>query len=282
MWYDIKAIVRYHFLYIVCTLIYLTLGGFLLGGTLNSFLIATGLYAVSVLIALSPIGEGLFRLAYGVHPVETGEDKEYLRPIFKEIINAVPVNKKPIRIHVGIIDKMEVNACAIGKHTVAVTRGAIEVFTEDQLKGVIAHELGHIWTRDTVASIFLLVSNGYYYLFALFVNIFIYLLDKVSTLIGDRTTGQFLCSVLRFLFKIVNFFFSFPIKAVVALESRRTEYRADQFAYELGYGEELKSALYLLRKISLGDNSDLIKKMMDSHPRLTARIEQLEVYIEDE
>lgn len=35
-------------------------------------------------------------------------------------------------------------------------------------------------------------------------------------------------------------------------------------------------ALYLLEKISLGDNSSIIQKMTASHPRLTLRINKLE------
>lgn len=35
-------------------------------------------------------------------------------------------------------------------------------------------------------------------------------------------------------------------------------------------------ALYLLEKISLGDNSTIIQKMTASHPRITKRIEYLE------
>lgn len=35
-------------------------------------------------------------------------------------------------------------------------------------------------------------------------------------------------------------------------------------------------ALYLLERISLGDNSTIIQKMMASHPRITLRIKNLE------
>ncbi len=35
-------------------------------------------------------------------------------------------------------------------------------------------------------------------------------------------------------------------------------------------------ALYLLEKISLGDNSNIIQKMTASHPRITLRIKHLE------
>jgi len=74
----------------------------------------------------------------------------------------------------------------------------------------------------------------------------------------------------------------FIMNAVVAINSRKSEYRADRYAFELGYGEELVEAFYVLEKIQLGDNRKLIKKMTASHPRLTARIGKLEELIDGE
>ena len=58
--------------------------------------------------------------------------------------------------------------------------------------------------------------------------------------------------------------------------SRKNEFNADKFSYDLGYDREMIEALYLLEKISLGDNSTIIQKMTASHPRITKRIEYLE------
>lgn len=48
------------------------------------------------------------------------------------------------------------------------------------------------------------------------------------------------------------------------------------FSYALGYDDDMIEALYLLEKISLGDNSTVIQKMIASHPRITLRIKKLE------
>ena len=42
------------------------------------------------------------------------------------------------------------------------------------------------------------------------------------------------------------------------------------------------NALYLLEKFNLSDNSTNIQKMIASHPRISLRIEQLELMIEKE
>lgn len=62
----------------------------------------------------------------------------------------------------------------------------------------------------------------------------------------------------------------------MAINSRTNEFRADRFAYDIGYDIEMIEALYLLERISLGDNSTIIQKMIASHPRITLRINKLE------
>jgi heat shock protein HtpX len=72
------------------------------------------------------------------------------------------------------------------------------------------------------------------------------------------------------------------MQMVVAINSRKNEFRADKYAFELGYGEKLLESFYLLEKITLGDNSAVIQRIIASHPRITARIEQLETLLDQE
>lgn len=64
------------------------------------------------------------------------------------------------------------------------------------------------------------------------------------------------------------------------INSRKNEFSADKFSYDIGYDREMIEALYLLEKISLGDNSTIVQKMIASHPRITKRIEYLESFDE--
>jgi hypothetical protein len=71
--------------------------------------------------------------------------------------------------------------------------------------------------------------------------------------------------------------FLFLMNLVMSVNSRKAERRADQYAITLGYGESMVEALYLLEKISLGGEGSAIKRLLASHPRVTARIERLEI-----
>jgi len=71
--------------------------------------------------------------------------------------------------------------------------------------------------------------------------------------------------------------FLFPMQVALAMSSRKAERQADMYAIDLGYGEGLIEALYLLEKISLSREGPLIKRLLASHPRVTSWIEGLEV-----
>jgi len=118
----------------------------LLGGTVESFIFAGILHILLVILSLSQIAEKLLRFLNGIRKLETNEEKEYLNPIFKEVINTTEKQLKGKnswlhKIDICVIDQMSVNACAIGSRTIAVTKGAMKAFSNEQLKGVIAHEL---------------------------------------------------------------------------------------------------------------------------------------------
>jgi heat shock protein HtpX len=257
------------------------LGGFLLGGTLYSFIIAYVIYAVSVMIALSRVAEKILRFFHGIRSIETNEEREYLIPIFHDVIDTIYQDKRKRtkeyrRLELCIIDKLQVNACAIGRRTIAITKGAMRTFDEEQLKGVIAHEIAHIKNGDTIAKMYLLVGSGYFYLFVSLFKIIILSMDKITQNIKEKSLGNFSCSVVRTTSNIVVSLLSLFSQIVLSMKSRKIEYRADETAYEWGLGSELISALYLLEKICLGDDRTVTQKLTASHPRVTKRIGRLE------
>jgi len=280
---NLDNIISNHFLSLVCSLVYFLLGGTLLAillGNQIGFLIAFIIYILSVLLAISTPAEKLFRFLHNIRSIETNEERDYLIPIFEDVLSAIPqdepFNKE--KIEICIIDKMDINACAIGNTTIAVTKGAMKAFDEEQLKGVIAHEIAHIRNFDTIANMFMFIASGYFYLFTLLLQFLISLTERPTSDKKEESARYFLGSFIR----IFLYAFSFFVQIVLAIESRKKEYRADETAYDWGFGEELISALYLLEKISLGDYSNLKQKITASHPRTTTRIGRLEsmVYYE--
>lgn len=264
--------------YFVCSIIYYILSSLFLGGAFISFIIAFLIYAAALSIAFSELGEKLLRLINHVRPVETKREKEYLLPLFQEVYcNAKEKYPYLDEIEICIIDNMTVNAAAMGRRTIAVTKGAMETFSEEELKAVMAHEVSHILHGDSIASLYAIVGNGIFTINIIVYRLILLLLDMIDYSSAKKT--GFLGIILtftRFLFEAMIYLFSFFMQIAMSANSRKSEFRADKFAYDIGYDSDMIEALYLLEKISLGDNSTIIQKMLASHPRITLRINRLE------
>lgn len=266
-------------IYLVCSIFYYLISSLLLGGKFKSFLIVFIVYAISLIIALSPLGEKILRLLNRVRPLETNREKEYLQPLFDEVYDRVKEQYDNLmEIEVCVIDNMTVNAIALGRNTVAVTKGAMQTFTEEELKAVIAHELAHLVHGDTMAYIYAIIGNGIFSIFILLARLCLLFFEYLqSNLSGKHSIFSAFMFLFKLYFEFCIWFMSFGFQVILSVNSRKTEFRADKFSYLLGYDSDMIEALYLLEKISLGDNSSIIQKMTASHPRITLRIKKLEI-----
>lgn len=265
-------------IYFISTIIYFYISFKILGGTVETFFNLIIIYLVTIFIAFSPTGEKLLKLLNNVRPLETSKEKEYILPLFEEVFKqAKSRNKYLNKIEICVIDNMTVNAMAIGRHTVAVTKGAVQTFTEEELKAVIAHEVAHIVHEDTTARLYAIIGNGIFTIILFIYKLILFIFECINeTVSRNKNVLSFFITLIRFILEISTFLFTFSLQIVMMTNSRKNEFNADKFSYDLGYDQEMIEALYLLEKISLGDNSTIIQKMTASHPRITKRIEYLE------
>lgn len=275
--------IKSNILYIIWSIVNFIISFLILGGNGYSFLICLVLYAISLTVALSPLGEQILRLINGARKLYTKREKEYLIPLFEDIYEDVKEQYTNLpHIEICIIDSLTVNACAMGRHTVAVTRGAMETFTEDELKGVLLHEIGHIVHGDTKATLLNLIGNGLFSIGVIIVKLALLIFDLLLLPLFRETKGVsgLISSLIHFILDISLFLFTIAGNIILSINSRENEYGADYFAYKMTYGEELISALYLLQKMSLGEDMKLIQRMQASHPHIAKRIGRLE-HLED-
>jgi len=272
--------------YLLWFIIYFTMAWFIawliVGTTLKSFLIVLAIYAVSITIALSPVGELILILVENCRLPATDQERAYLTPIFEEVYeqakNAIPSLNRKINLY--IMDAMYVNAFAIGRKTVAVTRGAIEAFTEEELKGVLAHELGHMTYGHTKALLLSVIGNFFFTIIVWILRLLLSIADAVSTALANVNVVGIVFWLIALVIKIIGeisiFIFVNLGEVILALNSRSNEIQADGFSFSIGYGQEQISALYLLQKITMNTKLTLSEKMKASHPHLAYRIEYLE------
>ena len=277
-----------HWTYILWFLLYFT-GSFLILSSNRfidyeeAFITCVVLYTISIAVALT-CGEFVQKLLNGVRPPETSREKDYLLPLFNDVYeDAKELYSDLPRIKIFIIDNLSVNAFALGTHTVAVTQGAINTFSIEELQGIIAHEIALIYYGDTKSKMLNEIGNGLFSIYVLFVDLFLKVLDLFFIDLDDPDTKDtstlfralFLC--LRLIINLSVMVTLFLGNVLLSGNERKNELRADRFAHSIGHDEGLKNALYLLQKMSLGENMRFIDRMQQNHPRISKRIETLEL-----
>lgn len=231
-------------------------------------------YFAFIAFVSSNIAESVLRYANSVRKIATNTEKERLIPLFKEVYTRAFRKNKGIgrKIKFYIVDSMEVNAFIIGRNTLVITRGAIETFNDEELKGVMAHEFGHIKNYDGQITLLVAFCTTIFLWVFIAVGFVFRVLEKLfeNNFIGD------LLGIVRQLFETVIRFVLFIWTLIISGGSRRKEYKADMYAKSIGYGEQLKSALYILYDMEISDKRGLMQNLKRSHPILAYRIEHLE------
>ena len=268
--------------YIAWFVLYFSIALFVLGNTFSSFLFLLAVYGVSITVALSPIGEMILRITENCREPLTEQERNYLVPIFEEVyqdaIEREPTLNKGIKIY--IMDAMYVNAFAMGRKTVAVTKGALETFTADELKGIIAHELGHITHGHTKALLLSLIGNFFFSVLVWIFRLMFLIVQIVSNVVAQVNWLGSMFSIFTFILQLfvdlsVLVFVNLS-QVILASNSRTNEIQADTFAFMIGYGRELTAGLYLIQKISMNNKLSLSERLKASHPHIAHRIGKLE------
>ena len=187
-----------------------------------------------VLLAYSKAGSWVMRLLYDCQPIKTKEDKEKLSPLFLEVYqNAILEHKKlNPTITLYIDNSSEVNAYALGTDTIVITRGAMLQLNNEQIKGVLAHELGHIAHGDTFISIFIMLGNLIFMsILALFKIVKAFFQLVTDSLEDSSMKPKAINLFVGSLYVLVLLF----VQCMLMINSRQNEYQADDFALNIGY-----------------------------------------------
>lgn len=221
--------------------------------------------------------------AYNAQIVSQQESPN-LHRIVGELANNAGI-KKP---RIAVIKSNEPNAFATGRNqdhaVVAVTTGILQLLNEDELRGVISHELGHIKNKDILISS-VAATIGALITYAAYMAQYAFIFSDNDG-IGDLITGILIAILGPLSASIIQF-------AV----SRSREYRADATGAQIcGNPLALASAL---RKIEFGliqhpmneardtdahmfimnpfgNSLSSLKKLFATHPPTAERISRLE------
>lgn len=245
-----------------------------------AFLIGIALYFVSIVIALSPIGEWLLRMTNGCKKIQRAEIKAYIDPLFNEVYAKARQQEPSISDHVQLYmsDDECPNAFATGRKTVCITKGLLNL-PPDQIKAILGHEFGHLAHKDTDVLLVIAVGNMIVNAFFVLVRAVVFIMHIIGSIVAAFGGG--LADLMNQLHYIVM---TAVVSGVIWLwtkigvlllmkSSRSKEYEADEFSMNLGYG------MYLCQffdSFESGKPSGLFAALASSHPDNESRIGNLQ------
>ena len=159
---------------------------------------------------------------------------------------------------INIIDDDSLNAYASGineqTYTVTLSKGIIEKLNDEELEGVIAHELTHIRNHDVRLLIISIVFVGIFSMLAQIALRSVYYSSWTRSR-NDKNNGAILILVLAMIVAAIGYFFATLMRFAI---SRKREYMADA-----GAAEMTKNPLALasaLRKISADPDIEAVER----------------------
>ncbi|MCR5322058.1 MAG: M48 family metalloprotease [Lachnospiraceae bacterium] len=270
-------------IFVIAGIISLVLGG----GTMpfwQALLIGIVLYAISLLIALSPFGEWILRMQTGCKKIKRVEQIEFIEPIFREVYDRAkqldPTIPDDVQIYLN--DDEEPNAFATGRKTVCMTKGMLNMPVE-QIKATLAHEFGHLAHKDTDLILVVSVGNLIVTTFILGIRLIIdlfHIVFSIFTLFLGGAEGAIAALInaayhglITLIVAGLTWIWTKIGTLLVMKASRSNEYEADEFALNLGYGNELCA---ILDTIDEGHAKGLFANLVSTHPDKDDRIARLQ------
>jgi heat shock protein HtpX len=200
--------------------------------------------AIIMAIGFSSTGEALLRFINGARAISTAKEKEFLYGLLNEVYEDILVEYPGIskNIELYIDENLFPNAYAFGSNTIVFTRGALNTMPPDLLKGLIAHEIGHIYNGDTKVTLFLYFGGG---IFSLLIWVYLRLSVVLQSILLSLSDVMFFnivaifIGLFKFLLDITITAFILLSQAIIGFLNRNNEFIADEFAYTVSYGNEL-------------------------------------------
>ncbi|MFA6004528.1 MAG: protease HtpX [Elusimicrobiota bacterium] len=191
----------------------------------------------------------------------------------------------PAMPEVGVYDSPEVNAFATGptksRALVAVSSGLLRTMDDDEVEGVLAHEISHVANGDMVT---MTLVQGIINAFVMFLARVIAFALSRSSRDGERSSvpNYLVIMLLEIVLSILGMI-------VVAYFSRHREFRADAGSASLAGREKMIAALEKLQRLhapiddrqkslatlKISGRSGGFFALMSTHPPLEARIAAL-------
>jgi len=242
---------------------------------------AIGEFLFGIVLFSRPVQRLLFvRLLGARQPTEI--ERTNLESAWKVVEQQAGI--RPGRFVLSVADVDDINAFACGGHMLVVSAFSIEHLTEDELTGVLAHELSHHLGGHTIAlTIAQWMSMPILGLAQLGIRV-----RDIGLRISKRLEGEYptfklvgwiinivLTSLSRVL--LIGFLLAQSLGEIVG---RSAEFQADRRAHAMGFGRELRYALTrVIHRTPASEPTRFLSRVLLSHPPAIDRVARLDAML---
>jgi Zn-dependent protease with chaperone function len=184
----------------------------------------------------------------------------------------------------AITDSDELNAFASGGHLVVVSSWAVENLSQDELCGVLAHELSHHLGMHTIAltvgqwltiPIVLLAQVGFFLQNAAHAATDTFARSSTIGVIIGRTVAGFI-TIISWLFLVVITLSQYIGNAI----GKGVEFKADETVVAMGFGKQLRNALRIVVESGNGEREQRWQdRLITAHPPARTRVARIEAQL---
>lgn len=241
-------------------------------------MILLAVYVITVAIGFSPVGEWALCIFASARDIKRRDMKIKLIPLL-EIVYGRAKREAPNMadsLRLKIVPGSGVNAYALGRRTIGVTEGLLDL-PDEMIMGIFAHELGHIANRHSEIQLLIGGANAAVSIFLLILKLAAWAISGIFGLaaIGTRKSGAgCLIGLFGSIAALSVFAWTKFCMLFLMWSARRNEFIADEFAYKLGFGGQLAWALD-----NLADSAppgSILKALYSKHPGKDERIARLQ------
>lgn len=248
------------------------------GLSVESVLPIVAVYLTTALISVSPAGEWVLAVLADAQEIKRKDIKIRLIPLI-EVVYSKAKQYTPSMvdsIRLKIIHDDTPNAFAIGRRTICVTDGLLNL-RDDDIMAIFAHEIGHIAYRHSVIQLLIGSSNVFIAGCLLIIKIVCWMITTICGLFAIGTRS-FLCGTLiaflGTLSSILIWLWTKFCMLFLMWSMRQNEFVADEYACKIGFGNGLARVLDL--HICSVPKGGLLKALYATHPHNDDRVARLQ------
>lgn len=240
---------------------------------------------VALAVVVSPIGDWWVLKSVDSKMVKAEETDVSRRvmPLFNAVMSEArfrePDIAENVRLYVAETD--DVNAYAIGRRIVCLTRGAINACDDETLRALLSHEFGHMAHRDSEVSMLICVGLVPLIVGETVTRAIMYGMAAFVRCIGNELVSMIGPGVVKLMYYLMFGIPCWLLKVIIGLlrtlGSHAAENGADAFCVTLGHGPALKN---FMEVISYSETKgSLLDSIFSSHPASAKRVKNIELLI---